>query len=210
MKSLRTTVTLIILILIKHEFVIAQPFPAELMTGKKYGTVNFAFSRNFSETSRFGFFHMNTIEFGIKDEAYNDFIIQDLLYIETIKNFRITGGAVYSPGGFNTTAGLQYVFGGRRLFILLAPRVNIENNPSYDLMTIIQFKPQLSSKIKFYTRLQMLNLFNSEGNMKSYQWMRLGVEIREMQFGLAGNVDECGPNPTVETNFGLFFRKEFY
>jgi hypothetical protein len=30
----------------------AQPIPIELMTGDKYGTVNLAFSRNFSQTSK--------------------------------------------------------------------------------------------------------------------------------------------------------------
>lgn len=56
----------------------------------------------------------------------------------------------------------------------------------------------------------MLNLFESEGNIKSYQWFRLGLEIKGLQFGLAANMDEYGPNPSIETNFGLFIRKEIF
>ena len=39
----------------------AQPIPIELMLGYKYGAVNLAFSKNFSEKSRVGFFHMDIL-----------------------------------------------------------------------------------------------------------------------------------------------------
>jgi hypothetical protein len=188
----------------------AQPIPVELMMGDKYGTVNLAFSRNFSQTSKLGFFHMNTIQFDYKDETENSFILQDLAYYEVIKNLRIAGGAVYSKGGFNPTAGLQYVFSGEKFLFLFAPRVNIESDPSFDIMTIIQFKPQINDKVKLYTRFQALNLFNSDGNIKSYQWLRLGLEVKGVQFGLAADFDEFGPNPSVESNFGVFIRKEIF
>jgi hypothetical protein len=56
----------------------------------------------------------------------------------------------------------------------------------------------------------MLSLFNSSGNIKSYQWIRLGLDIKGFQFGLAGNLDEYGSKPSVEPSFGLFFRKEIF
>jgi hypothetical protein len=210
MRSVKTFVTLFTLLLLSNLIIKAQPIPIELMLGHKYGTVNLAFSRNFSQTSRLGFFHMNTIQVDYEDKNNNDFILQDQVYVETFKNLRIAGGVVYSQGGFNTTLGLQYVYGGKKLFILCAPRVNIESDPSYDIMTIIQYKPQINDKLKLYTRLQMLNLFNSEGNMKSYQWFRLGLEVKGIQFGLAADLDENGPDPSVTSNLGVFIRKEIF
>jgi hypothetical protein len=59
----------------------SQPIPVELMLGNKNGTVNFVFGRNFKETSKFGFFHMNTIQFGIQNKSYNDFIMQHLFLL---------------------------------------------------------------------------------------------------------------------------------
>lgn len=188
----------------------AQPIPVELMTGNKYGTVNLSFSRNFSQTSKFGFFHMNTVQFDYKDKNSNSFILQDLAYFEVIKNLRIAGGVAYSKGGFDPTAGLQYVYSNQKLLILFAPRVNIESDPSYDVMTIFQYKPDISDKVKLYTRLQFLNLFNSDGNIKAYQWFRLGIEMKGIQFGLAYDLDEYGPNPTATGNFGVFVRKEIF
>jgi hypothetical protein len=208
MKVIRTISTVISLILLNAVTIKAQPIPVELMMGNKYGTVNLTFSRNFSQSSRLGFFHMNTVQFDFKDENYNSFILQDLIYVEVVKNLRIAGGVAYSNGGFDPTAGLQYVYSGKKLFFLFAPRINIERDPSYDIMTILQYKPEINDRVKLFTRLQMLNLFTSEINIKSYQWMRLGLEVKGIQFGLAFNLDEYGPNPSVESSFGLFLRKE--
>jgi len=180
------------------------------MMGNKYGTVNMVLDKRFSQNSRFGFFHINTVQFDYNDKLRNGFILQDQLYVETIKNLRVSGGVVYSKGGFNPTAGLQYVYGGRKLFFLCAPRVNIESNPSYDIMTIVQYKPEINDQVKLYTRFELLHLFDSVGNIKSYQWFRLGVEVKGIQFGLAADVDEYGPHPSATGNFGVFIRKEIF
>jgi hypothetical protein len=209
-KIIKTIGTIIFLLFLNSIMIKAQPIPIELVMGYKYGTVNLSFSKNFSQNSRLGFFHTNTVQFDFKDKDKNSFILQDLIYVETFKNLRIAGGVAYSDDGFNPTAGLQYVYGGRKLFFLCAPRINIENNPSYDIMTILQYKPEINEHLKLYTRIQMLNLFDSEGNIKSYQWMRLGLEVKGIQFGLVANLDEYGPNPSVESNFGLFLRKEIF
>jgi hypothetical protein len=108
------------------------------MIGNQYGVVDMAFSKKFSPTSRFGFFHMNTIQSDYNEELNNSFILQDQLFAETFKNLRVTGGVAYSKGGFDPTAGLQYIFVGKKLMFLCAPRVNIDNEPSYDIMNIIQ------------------------------------------------------------------------
>lgn len=188
----------------------AQPSPIELTVGHKYGSVNFAFNKNFSQGSRLGFFHMNTVQFSYKDDSQNSFILQDLIYVETIKNLRVATGIAYSKGGFNPTAGLQYIYSGKKVMVLIAPRINIESDPSYDIMTILQYKPAINDRLKLFTRVQMLNVFGSEGNIKSYQWFRLGLEIKGIQFGLAANMDENGPNPSIETNFGVFVRKDIF
>jgi hypothetical protein len=209
--KLQKAIGAILLFLISGTLIIrAQPSPIELAIGHQYGTVNFVFNKSFSQGSRLGFFHMNTVQFNYKDDTQNSFLLQDLLFVETFKNLRVATGIVYSKGGFNTTAGLQYLFSGEKIMVLIAPRVNIESDPSYDIMTIIQYKPKLNDNLKLFSRVQMLNLFGSEGNIKSYQWFRAGLELKGIQFGLAANMDEYGPNPSIETNFGLFIRKEIF
>jgi hypothetical protein len=210
MRLLKFSALIIFFLLIKTSTVLGQPIPVELMMGHKYGTVNFVFDRRFSQNSRFGFFHINTIQFDYKDKNGNSFFMQDVFYMETLKNLRIAGGVVYSPGGFNTTAGLQYVYGGRKLFFLCAPRVNFTTDASYEIMSILQYKPDINDHVKLYTRFELLHLFNSDGNIKSYQWFRLGLEVKGIQFGLAADIDEYGPKPSAPANFGLFLRKEIF
>jgi hypothetical protein len=188
----------------------AQPIPVEVMVGDKYGSVNVVFNKSFTQTSRLGFFHMNTVQFDYNEKAKNSFILQDLATVETFKNLKVTGGVAYSKAGLSPTAGLQYSFAGKKFFFLFAPRVNIEADPSYDIMTILQLKTGLNEKIKFVGRIQMLNLFDKTGNIKSYQWLRLGIEMKGIQFGLAANFDEFGPSPSVEMNTGLFIRKDLF
>ena len=210
MKLIRTVGTFIIILLLGNFLTKAQPVPIELMIGQKYGTVNLIYDKHFSQNSKLGFFHMNTVQFDFKDKSGNSFILQDQLYFETLKNLRVAGGVVYSNGGFNTTAGLQYVYGSKKLFFLCAPRINIESKPSYDVMTIIQYKPEINDRLKLYTRFELLHLFDSGGNIKSYQWIRLGLERKGIQFGLAVDFDEYGPHPSAKSNFGIFVRKEIF
>jgi hypothetical protein len=188
----------------------AQPIPIELMMGHQYGVADMSFSKKFSPTSRFGFFHMNTIQFDYNEDAKNSFILQDQLFVEALKNLRITAGAAYSKGGFDPTTGLQYIFNGKKLMFLIAPRINIDSEPSYDFMNIIQYKIQLNERTNLFARAKFLNVFNAESNIKSYQWFRLGLEKKGMQFGLAFNLDENGPNTSVESNMGVFVRKEIF
>ncbi|MEZ5072992.1 MAG: hypothetical protein R2751_19115 [Bacteroidales bacterium] len=188
----------------------AQPIPVELMLGNKYGAVNLAFSKSFGPESRLGFFHMNTVQFDYRDETGHSYILQDLLYVETIKHLNVTAGVAYSKGGFAPTAGLQYLLAGKNVMFLLAPRVNLVEDLSYDVFGFLQFKPALTENLKLFARAQFLSVFDGESHIKSYQWLRLGLDTKGIQFGLALNFDEYGPHPAVETSAGLFVRKEIF
>lgn len=85
MKIIKTTFTIIALLVLSSSVTKAQPIPIELMMGNKYGVVDLAFSKKFSSTSRLGFFHMNTIQFDYNEDFKNSLILQDLLFVETNK-----------------------------------------------------------------------------------------------------------------------------
>ncbi len=200
---------LILPVLFNSFTVKAQPVPNELMFGNEYGVFELSFSKSLAKDSRLGFFHMNSVEFGYNGK-YSSIILQDLLYFETIKNLNVAGGLAYTPGGFNPTAGLQYIVTRPKFFFLCAPRVNIKSDYSYDIMNIIQYKVPFNEKLKLFARAKFLNVFDPKGNIKSYQWFRLGLETKATQFGLAVNLDERGPQPPLLTNWGAFIRKEIF
>jgi hypothetical protein len=188
----------------------AQPIPVEFVSGHRYVVFDVNLTKKFSPTSKWGFFHMNTIQAYYQEKEKNSFIIQDLLFFEALKNFRLAGGAFYGKPGFNPTIGFQYNPVGKKTVFLFAPRINLTSELSYDFMTIFQYKTPINSKLQFFGRFKMLNLFDANAHIKSYQWIRLGLEARKFQFGLAANIDEMGPEPIVESNFGVFVRKEIF
>jgi hypothetical protein len=202
----KLTVFAVLMLLMHTAF--SQPIPVELMAGHRYASVNVVVSKNFSETSRLGFFHLNTITMDYNEKDNHDFTLQDLLFYEPLKNFRITGGAAYGKFGFRPTAGMQYVRTGKVLFILISPRINIDSEPTYNFFSIVRYKTRLTENIKLYLGLQLLNVFDANEHIKSYQWLRAGLEIKGIQFGLAAGLDEIGPQPDVQSNLGLFIRKE--
>lgn len=187
----------------------AQPIPIEVMFGNDYGAFELTVSKSFSPESRLGFFHLSSIEFGY-DGDYSSIIVQELLTLETLKNLHLTGGIAYTPGGFSPTAGLQYIIAGPKFMFLCAPRMSFAHDLSYDVMTIIQYKAPLNDNLKLFTRAKLLNVFDANGNIKSYQWFRLGLDARNIQFGLAFNLDERGPSPSLRTNWGIFVSKEIF
>jgi hypothetical protein len=190
--------------------VFSQPIPVELMAGNKYTSVDVSVSRSFIQNSKLGFFHMNTLQADYTNKYNNSFVVLDMVTYEVVKNLKIVGGAFYGMPGFNTTAGLQYNYVSKNLFFMFAPRINFTKDPSYDFITILQYKSDITERTKLFTRLKMLNLFDSGGHIKSYQWVRLGLEIKGTQFGLAADFDEYGPNPKVQYNIGLFLRREIF
>ncbi len=105
MKKVKTICAIILLSLFSGIMAKAQPIPAELMLGNKYGTLKMIVSKNFSQTSKFGIFHINILQFDYLHNVDNGLMLQDLLFFEPIKNFRITGGGLFSDkAGFLPTA----------------------------------------------------------------------------------------------------------
>jgi hypothetical protein len=189
----------------------AQPVPVEFMAGNQYATVNVVLSKNFTPTSRIGFFHLNTLTMNYTDKTKDDLALQNLLFFELTESFRVTGGAFYgTKPGFSPTAGMQYINVGKKWFILVSPRINIESEPTFNNFLIIRYKAALTDKTMLYLSLQALNLFEANGHIKSYQWFRTGLERKGTQFGVAFNADEFGSKPKFSYNFGLFVRREIF
>lgn len=56
--------------------------------------------------------------------------------------------------------------------------------------------------------MQALNTVDATSHIKSYQWLRFGLDFRGTQCGAAVNFDEFGPHPDLQVSVGLFVRRE--
>lgn len=188
----------------------AQPIPVELTVTKDYTTTNLVVSRMFTPASPFGFFHLSTIEMVHEDESQNGMAIQNLVFLQLPREFRVTGGAFISERGFSPTVGMQYIKAGRDLFLLVAPRMNIESEPSYSVFSIVRYRPQITPATRLYLGAQLLNSFSTDRHLRSYQWLRVGLEVKGTQFGLAVNLDQEGPTRHFSHGLGAFVRREIF
>lgn len=105
---------------------------------------------------------------------------------------------------------LQNYVEPEKWFILFSPRINIESDPSFNMFTIIRYKSRINEKTGLYTSLQALNIFDGNGHIKSYQWLRAGIDLKGTQFGLAANFDEFGATAKLTASFGIFLRREIF
>jgi hypothetical protein len=94
--------------------------------------------------------------------------------------------------------------------VLVSPRVNLESDPSYSVFSILRYAPASGWASGLYLSLQALNTFDSDRHIKSYQWLRLGVDVGGTQLGLGVNLDEEGSSPDLQTSVGLFVRRELF
>ena len=177
-----------------------------------HGTFKMIVSKNFSETSRFGIFHINILQFDYLKNTENDIMLQDLLFYEPIKNFRITGGGLYSGrGGFLPTAGFQYKLNKKGFFLLLSPRINFrDGNNEGDIFSIVQVSPKINEKLNLFVGIQSLFLFNRDGNMKCAQDLRLGLGFKNTQVGLAIGLEQVSPKYLHSSNLGIFIEQSIF
>ncbi|MDD2306277.1 MAG: hypothetical protein PHP53_16355 [Prolixibacteraceae bacterium] len=209
---MKMLISLFLLLILNGFMAKAQPIPAELMLGNKYGTLKMIVSKNFSQTSKFGIFHINILQFDYLHNSENDLMLQDLVFFEPIKNFRITGGGLYTgKAGLLPTAGLQYKLNKKSLFLLLSPRINFNNGKNEgDIFSILQFTPKINEQLDFVVGVQSLFLFNRDGNIKSAQDLRLGLGFKNTQVGIAAGLEQVGPNYKSFSNFGIFIEQSIF
>lgn len=212
MKLFKTFGSIILLSVLTGIVAKAQPIPVELMMGEKYGTVKMIVSKNFSETSKFGIFHINILQFDYLHNVENDLMLQDLLFFEPVKNFRITGGGLYTgKAGFLPTAGMQYKLNKKGLFLLLSPRINFRNDKNEgDIFSIFQLTPKINEELDLVVGIQSLFLFNRDGNIKSAQDLRLGLGFKHTQVGIAAGLEQVGPNYKGSSNLGIFIEQSIF
>jgi len=212
MKQIRILALVVFILAVSTNIAKTQPIPAELMLGNNYGTLKMIVSKNFSQTSKFGIFHINILQFDYLHNSENDLMLQDLVFFEPIKNFRITGGGLYTgKTGFLPTTGLQYKMNKKGFFLLLSPRVNFRDSGNEgDIFSIVQVTPKINEKLDLVVGVQSLFLFNGDGNIKSAQDLRLGLGFKNTQVGVAAGLEQVGPHYKSFSNFGIFIEQSIF
>ena len=110
--------------------------------------------------------------------------------------------------GLVPTLGMQYVYSDSKWLLVVSPSYLFSSDKNISMLSIVEFKPQLSKNIILYTRVQGFYNENIEKsvNEQSYLQLRLGLNYKGYQFGLASNLNYFEKNHSLTKNFGIFLR----
>ncbi len=186
-----------------------QTIPVEVMIGGKEYRYQHFFAKPITGNSRLGFFHTSSMYF-FYDEGKNiEMMSQSYVTYQVGSYVKAAVGTFYaSVPGFKTSGALQLAHSRKDLLLLVVPRIDLWKNPSYEIMSLLEYRPSISDRVHLYTRLQVLSNYGLTQHNRSYQNLRIGLGGKNTQFGIALNLDQYGSEVVLNRSWGVFLRHE--
>ncbi|WP_421795654.1 hypothetical protein [Haliscomenobacter sp.] len=114
--------------------------------------------------------------------------------------------------GIYPKAGLQYAKLAKDFTFFSWVVAELQKEPNVDFFVLTRYTPPLSERLHLYTQLELVNAFPTVENktFSLIQRFRLGLKVRDWQYGLGADFSQNGRNTWTNTdNLGLFLRHEF-
>ena len=86
--------------------------------------------------------------------------------------------------------------------------VNLNDELLYCWFSIFGYTTTINGDWKLYSSLELFSVFGEIGHLSSVQRIRIGLDKKGYQFGLAVNLNESRFTE-FDRNSGLFLRKQF-
>ncbi len=116
---------------------------------------------------------------------------------------------ITSANGASGLFGLSYLNINNRFLIYSLLALEQHDETRYGSFSVFKFYPPINDVWKVYSSLEVNSLINKDIHLDSVQRLRIGLDYKNNQFGLAANLREMGEDYTMIENYGLFFRKVF-
>ncbi len=211
---------ILLLFLLISAFSLAQeklykraPLPIEIMFGNDKVNYLSILDLQFNEKSKFGYFGVVSALLPYQNEdASNQIVINNLLTYNFKGNFYATAGLQYHYAkGLIPVAGFQYFRASPKWLFLFNPGLQFTENTNFEGVGIIEYKPKISDKFRLYTRLQGLYNynFNTSTHDRSFVYVRGGITINKLSFGVGLNLDYYTSLRKREENLGIFIQHLF-
>lgn len=190
----------------KSEKIVEEaPIPVELFIGQRALYYQHVLSKNIFK-EKFNFFNVSAIDAEYGKKPNNQFVISSLISYNMGKGFSAGFGGEIQPPGASITAGIQYVYASKEFLLVLFPSVNLNGPIKYSQFSLLEYRPKINKNLSGYFRTQLLISADFEVYDRGYQQFRLGLQIRDIQFGLAVNFDQFNSNERTTSNYGVFIR----
>lgn len=189
------------------------PIPVEVFIGNNGLYYQTNAKKQFSPSSRFGFFSLATYTADYKNElSRNRMLIEAQLSYTIIGGFGVmTGTDMNSVTGFSAIVGPQHTFASRNVLAVTIASFFLNEKRDFKLFGLYEYKPSIGRGWSLYNRVQFIYNHNMKEGIhnRSYLYLRSGLKKDALVFGLGANLDQFGPKKIFEDNYGVFVRWEF-
>jgi hypothetical protein len=190
----------------------SAPIPVEIFLGNQALFSQTVVKRKFAPNSSFSYFSLGSYTAAYTNElSDNNLILINQVSYNIGKGFGImAGGEINSKVGFSPIFGPQHNYTSENFLAVTILSIFVNSDKDLKLFGLYEYKPKINTKLSFYSRLQFVYNQNlNEGlHNRSYVYLRAGLKIADVIFGLAANLDQFGPAKAFKENYGLFVRYE--
>lgn len=180
----------------------------EVMSGNAGTSVDTIISEPLNPSAEFNIYNRNRINFSYDGKhGFNSLLS---FFYQLGDGVSALAVGQLSLNGPAAGAGVQY-FGRWNDFSTFALATGNYSAAGAGVGTLLtlRFVPEIADDWKLVTQVEAAGSFGKEGHNLSAQRNRLGLGIRGIEFGLAGDITEIGKEPAIAYNVGTFFKKNF-
>lgn len=195
--------------------------PVEVFAGDKKATVDimfFKFVKNKDgQNSKFLFFNRNRVSIDYKMTKTTNLpqfgFTEAISYNhDKLKGFAPVIVVSVLNRGVYPKAGIQFAKIKKDYTIFSWVVSETLKEPNIDFFFLARYTPKLNDKLNLFSQIELVNAFPTveQNNFSFTQRFRLGLKIKEFQFGAGLDLSQVGRNDfTKSENFGGFLRYEF-
>ncbi|HEY0297957.1 MAG TPA: hypothetical protein VGB84_01935 [Arachidicoccus sp.] len=191
-----------------------SPVIVEPMIGSKGLYIQSFFNKKFNSIPSLGILSLSGLSTEWKKKSeIKEVMMQSYFNYSLYRGFSINAGFIYNNvEGIRPTAGGMYFFANENCSVIVFPRIDLIKNPNLETFAMAEYKPEIKSGLRFYSRLQCTYIHHLTENhhQRSYLYARAGIAVKEFIFGAAFNMDYFGPDKTNTNNVGLFLNVQLY
>lgn len=211
---------LIVIAMLQISGMAFSQLPVELFSGNKKATLDILFFKYFKNkngsNSKFLFFNRNRASVDYKMTSTSN--LPQLGFTEAIsynhkklKGFAPVMVVSILNRGVYPKAGIQFATTKKDYVIFSWLVSETLNNPKIDYFFLGRFTPKLTDKLNLFTQVEFVNSLptDSKNNFTLIQRIRVGLKMKEFQFGMGIDFTESGRDIfTSSVNAGAFLRYE--
>lgn len=199
---------------IAHDSIPPPPIiQAELDVGYRKVLMSAIVSKKIDRQKKFNFLNITAV--------HSFYTKEDRRFDEVFTNMAVTynyagpfaagvGMKFVNTTGITPFLAAQYSKRTPRLFATIFLSYMVINIPLREAIIMVNYRFPLTRDYQLFTQLlATTSWLDFKLHRRSQQQLRIGLDHKSFQYGLATDFDQYGLNPVTKTNVGLFLRKEF-